>query len=342
MSRQNVPTDFDYSQTDTAAAVAGNASNAGAIGDPLNALIPWTDDVLILGGDHSIYKVEGDIAAGGQILLISNAVGTLGANAWAVDPTGNLYFAGSNGIYKLSASMVAAANGASLTNLSDPVVRDFFTSINRVNSYVTLTWDRDRNGLHIQVTPANTGAATHMFYDAATGGFFPIQYPNIFGPIASTVFDGDGPLDRSLILACRDGYLRKVDPQALDDDGTAITSYVVIGPHRPSGDAALSVLEAVEVILGDPPSGFTQNNFGLSVTITTGTDAYRALNFPERSLTITYDQRAARRKRILQRLSGGTFFFKIAGVAGRLWSLEKLIALFTEGGLQRRWPTNQD
>lgn len=336
MSRQNDPTDWDYAQTDVGAAVAGNASKAGAIGDPLNALMPWTDDVLILGGDHTINMVQGNMAAGGQILNISDAVGTLGPDCWDVDPAGNLYFVGTGGLFKLTPGSTTPVNIASDS------VRKFFSSINRVTHYVILTWDRDQNGLHIHVTPANTGEATHLFYDATNDAFFPIQYPDSFGPTAAIVYDGDGPNDRNLLIGSRDGYVRQYDAEALDDDGTAINSYVYMGPYRPSGDGALSVLEAVEPILGESPEGFDQDDFGLDLTIQCGTDAYRALNFPERSLTITMDQRVARRKRLLQRLSGGTFFFKVSGKASRLWSLEKLIAVFTQGGLQRRWATNQD
>jgi hypothetical protein len=329
MSRQGDATDWDYGQTDAGAAVAGNASRAGAIGEPLNCLIPWTDDVLILGGDHSIYKVEGDLAAGGQILLVSDSVGTLGPDCWDSDPSGNVYFVGSGGLYQMSPAGLPV-------NLANDTVKNLFVNINRATTYVVLTWDRDRNGLHIHLTPVNSGPATHVFYDATTQGFFPVKYPDAVGPVTAVVFDGDGPLDRQLLIAGRDGYIRKVDPASLTDDGTAITSYVMIGPFRPAGDAALSVLEALEVILGDAPNGFAESDFQMSLSVVTGKDAYTALTSPEKTVAFSFTKQA-RRKRLLQRISGGSFYFKISGVAGKLWSFEKLIALFTEGGLQRRY-----
>jgi hypothetical protein len=329
MSRQGTFTDFDYSQTDTGAAVAGNASKAGAIGEPLNCLMPWTDDVLILGGDHSIYKVEGDIAAGGQILQVSDSVGTLGADCWDTDPTGNLYFVGSGGLYRMTP-------GGPPQNIANDTVKKFFADINRVTTYVVCTWDRDRNGLHIHATPVNSGAATHLFYDATTNGFFPLSYPNTVGPITSVVFDGDGPADRQLLLAGRDGYIRKNDTTAVTDDGTAITNYVYIGPFRPAGDAALSVLEAMEVMLGDAPTGFTETDFQVTLSVVVAKDVYTALVSPDKTVNFTFTKQS-RRKRLLQRISGGTFFFKLTGVASKLWSLEKIVALFTEGGLQRRY-----
>jgi hypothetical protein len=325
--------DFNYSQIDAAAAVAGNASRAGAIGDALNCLMPWTDDVLVLGGDHSIYQVQGDIAAGGQILAVSEAVGTLGPDCWDLDPTGTMYFVGTDGVYRMTV-------GSQPVNISSAAIRDFFVSINRTTTYVVANWDRDRNGLWIHLTPVNSGATTHLFYDASGGGFFPLQYPVTNGPISAATFDGDGPLDRQLVLGGRDGYIRKFDPTVLvDDNGTAsanISSYVQIGPYRPNGDAALAVLEALEVMLGDAPAGFSESQFQMILTIQSGKDALTALTVPTSSLSFTFIKQS-RRKRLLQRISGGSFFFKIAGVANKLWSLEKLVALFTDGGLQRRY-----
>ena len=329
MSRQGDPTDWDYSQTDAAAAVAGNASDEGSIGQPLNCLIPWTEDVLILGGDHNMYKVEGDLASGGQILIMTDAVGTLGPDCWDSDPSGNIYFVGTGGLFRIGPDGISE-------NLATESVRKTFSNIDRTTTFVTCTWDRDRNGLWIHLTPVNSGTATHMFWDASKNGFFPIQYPNTVGPLTARVFDGDSPDDRQLLLASRDGYIRKADPSVVDDDGTDIASHVYIGPFRPAGDAALSVLEALEVMLGDAPSGFTESDFGVDLDVIVAKDAYTALNSPEKTVSFSFTKQS-RRKRLLQRISGGTFFFKLSGVSGKLWSLEKLVGLFIEGGLQRRY-----
>jgi hypothetical protein len=74
----------------------------------------------------------------------------------------------------------------------------------------------------------------------------------------------------------------------------------------------------------------------MNLTVYTGKDAYTALTSPERTVTFPFTKQS-RRKRLLQRISGGTFYFQLSGVAGKLWSMEKLVALFTEGGLQRRY-----
>ena len=68
MSRSGDATDWDYSAEDPLAAVALNASSsAGRIGDAVHALIPWRDDVMLIGTEHGLFAMSGDPAAGGSI-----------------------------------------------------------------------------------------------------------------------------------------------------------------------------------------------------------------------------------------------------------------------------------
>jgi hypothetical protein len=45
------------------------------------------------------------------------------------------------------------------------------------------------------------------------------------------VFDSDSPDDRTPVIGCSDGYLRRISKTAKSDDGYAIFSYVVMGPY---------------------------------------------------------------------------------------------------------------
>src|SRR6202020_709199 len=84
------------------AAVAGNNSTVGVVGDVVTALIPYSDDLLIFGGDHTIYIMTGDPAAGGQIDLVSDAIGMAFGIPWCKDPYGTVYFfSNRTGIYTL-------------------------------------------------------------------------------------------------------------------------------------------------------------------------------------------------------------------------------------------------
>lgn len=339
MSRQSHVDDWDYSQPDSAAAVAGNAARAGAIGEPLNSLMPFSDDVLVLGGDHSVYKIEGDIAAGGQILLISDTVGTYGPDAWDSDTEGNLFFVGTGGLYKL------AASGTTLENLSNESMREFFENINRVSQYIVCTWDADRHGLHIHITDVNQPATApiHAFWDAESGGFFPSQMPNSHGPITAIVYDGDGPADRALWLGGRDGYIRKMDPAALTDDGTAITSYCYIGPIIPYNDSTLGTLQHLSILTGDvgDASGdgvYLSTDLSMNLIVQVGKDAYTALYSPSGLFLISGISGQGRQKRLLQRLTGNCFYFKVGtSTSGKIASIEKLVADIIPAGMVRRF-----
>src|SRR5207244_7088633 len=77
MSKQLDPTNWDYSPAviTESQAVAGNNSLAGYVGDVINTMIPWSDDVLIFGGNQSLFQMTGDPMAGGRIDRISDTVG---------------------------------------------------------------------------------------------------------------------------------------------------------------------------------------------------------------------------------------------------------------------------
>lgn len=343
MSRQSKYQDWDYSQEDGSAAFAGNAtaptsnnSGAGAVGDPLNCLMPFSDDVLILGGDHTVHKIEGDPAAGGQILLISDSVGTLGSDAWDSDSDGNLYFVGTGGFYRMG------SNSNVLENLSKGSVRDYFTKIDRVNQYVTCTWDTDRRGIHIHVTDVNqpSTAPIHLFWDMESGGFFPIQFPQNHGPISAVTYDGDAAGDRALLIGGRDGNIRKLDATVLLDDGATIDSFCFIGPISPYGDVTLGTLQDLSIITGDHNNDtvYAATTFEFDLTIQCGKDALQALYSPTNTVLLASISGQGRQKKFLQRVTGNCFYFKLENsAASKVISLEKLTADIIPAGMVRRY-----
>jgi hypothetical protein len=333
MSRVGVATDFDYSQQDSAAAFAGNASTAGHIGEPIVSLIPFTDDVLFIMGDHNVWVVRGDPADGGSIDLISDAIGILGQNAWCKAPDGTVYFAGTGGLYRI------APGSTVCENISNSAWNEFFRTINRGSQYVTLAWDRDQQGMYIFVENVNASGTggTNLWYDFRTGGLWPLRYPDNHGPVVALVYDGDGPTDRVLLLGGRDGFVRRVQLTDMDDDGTAIASYIYLGPFK-TDDTSETLLEWTDVVMGEPPPGFAATNWSCVVTIQSHSTVEKAFVSPLYSRSRTTVPR--RQVRWLARQRGGAFFFKLANNApvtnGATWSFEKITALMTPAGTVRR------
>lgn len=330
MSRLGTATDFDYSQTDAAAAFAGNASVAGRIGEPIVSLIPFSDDVLFIGGDHNMWVVRGDPMDGGSIDIVSDAVGMVGANAWTKSPDGTLYIVGTGGLFKV------APGGTSLENISSGTYNEFFRNINRASNYVLMAWDRDQQGMYIFVTNVNMGGtSTHLWYEQRTGGLWPLQYPDSHGPISVLVYDGDGATDRVLLLGGRTGFIQQSRLTDKDDDGTAISSYVFVGPYK-STDTQEQIMEWQDIILGEPPSGFTSSDWNCQLDVYSGSTVEKALVSPlyNRRKIFTSPRRQVR---WMTRQRGSVFFFKFSNaVLDKTWSLEKITAMFTPSGTVRR------
>lgn len=331
MSRVGVPTDWDYGQVDSARAIAGTSGQAfGYIGDPITALIPFTDDQLIFGGDHNIWQMTGDPAAGGNIDIISDGVGVLGPNAWCRDPEGNIYFVGPAGFYKMT------PGGGAPANLSATTVNSFFASIDRGTNFVSLAWDRDRHGCWIHVTPVNSAAAIHMWYDLRTGGFWYEQYPNTHGPMCCCVYDGDAALDRAVLLGGRTGLVQRLGQTYVNDDGTAITSNVTLGPIRLIDATYEGKIKDLSFFMGNDQLGYSYN---VDWTLNVGNDAQDVLSIggmtPIDSATGNITT-GGYFSPIRTRLKGGTTAMVLSNSSlNKTWSFERSVITFTKGGKQR-------
>jgi hypothetical protein len=246
-SKVGDPTNFDYAPVSPSAidAVAMNLAQFGLIGDLVTALIPFSDDVLIVGTDHEVWSIQGDPAAGGSANQVTSAVGIAWGQAWCQDPTGRVYFfSNRTGVF----SMVP---GEQPQRLSAPI-DNLLYGIDTGSYGVRLLWNDRFQGLHVFVTPlAEPGATTHYFWEQRTGAWWQDTLANHdHDPLCCCVLDGNLPTDRVALLGCWDGYVRAFDPTATDDDGTAIASEVWIGPLL-SADLDDILVREIQGVLGE-------------------------------------------------------------------------------------------
>lgn len=331
-SKVGDPSNWDYTGTGPDTAFAGNASTAGRIGDPITALMPASDDVLLIGGDHNLWKVVGDPADGGSINIVSDSIGVFGQTAWCKSPNGDIYFVGTTGLFRIDPA------GNTLENISRDSYNQFFTDINRRTQYVNLEWDRDRHGCYVFVTDVATGESTHLFYDARREGFWQLRYPDSHGPISALVYDGDGPTDRFLLLGGRTGYVQTAtDPTIRTDDGTAITSFILLGPVCPMEDNEVIVLGTTlnqgELSTSDAGQAY----WTCSLTLRAGkspADVSEGTPTGVAADTFTADKRT---KTMRQRLKGEWFVVRLASsTSGRYFSMESVELEFQPVGRNRR------
>ena len=213
----------------------GTAAGVGRAPDIVNAFIPMSDDYAIIGGDHSLFLMRGDPAAGGEVDTITDQVGAAYGNAWTKGPTGECYIFTSRG-----GVVAVPPGGGGVQRLSVNRIERTLQDLDLTQFQVRMVWDYRREGLIVCPVPIGNPGANHKgwFFEAKTGGWYEDEWSSWeVQPSALTTFDGDDPDDRRVILGCEDGYLRYIDEDAANDDGYRIVSKALIGPLIPGGQS---------------------------------------------------------------------------------------------------------
>ena len=238
-SRQGVPTDYDYgvSGEDVQRAVYGSTAEAGKIGQPIKAAIPFNDDYVIYGCISSLWILRGDAAYGGQLDCLSHDIGIVDRNAWAKGPGGELIFLTHDGVYyllgpdSLPRSLSREKLPRELLNV-DPNLYE-----------ISMEYDTAARGIHLYLTPylANS-KQLHWWINwsmetndtgqiSLQGSFWPVQLQSDHQPTCLFRHDNDSKTRSGVMLGGSDGYIRQYRHTLdKDDDLYPITSHIVYGP----------------------------------------------------------------------------------------------------------------
>jgi len=319
MSAVGDPLDWDYSPSTTSAlmAVAGNNADAGKVGDPITCLAPFSDDVMLMGGDHTLWMMRGDPAARGMIDAISYKTGVAGPRAFAWDADGTLHFFGAGTHWAM------AAGGSDPQPLSRGRMDREWNAIDLTTKDIQLVWDTVRRGLHIYVVPLTSEATTHWFWDARTDAYWPIQYPNDHGPTAILAYDADSPVDAAVLLGGFDSVVRTMDDDATSDDGTAISSYVVFSPINPGKTLRNVKLIRLTTLLDD-------NSDDVTVAVYSGDSPQTALDLGKLHFSRAV---SAGRTVLSNRVLGNTVVVKLSNsVLDKRWAVEMIEAVVAPAG----------
>lgn len=219
--------------TATTAVSGNNAEQVGRVPDLINCLIPYSDDILIFGCDHSIYMLRGDPMAGGTLDLVSDQIGMSFGAPWCRGPDGRIYFFGARGgVYSIH-----PYNG-SIERMTRDTIERRMLSLDLSTYFVRLAWNWADEGLHVLVMPYGAGGdvTTHWFWDSKNDAWWEDEYGAVGStqsqPTAVLVVDGDDPDDRVMVFGSEDGYALKWDAAAQSDDGVAIDARVLYGPFQ--------------------------------------------------------------------------------------------------------------
>lgn len=266
MSKVDDPTNLDYlpvSPTPTQA-FATTVGPQGAVGDQISALIPFSDDILVIGTNQEIHVLQGDPMAGGQIGRLTNAIGIAFGRAFCQDPYGTIFFFSNKcGIY----AMVPGSVPRRISEAIDPLLVNVDTGANGIR----FIWDDRFQCLHVFITKlASPDSCTHFTWEQRTNAWFMETFANDeHNPLAVCDFDGNTAADRSVLIAGWDGYVRTFSQTATTDDGVKINSRVLLGP------LATKNLDAVE--FGDAVCILGETSGPVDFSIQKGDTAEKAL-----------------------------------------------------------------
>lgn len=322
MSKLGDPLDWDYAPaTETELdAVQGGAGFVGKVPDIINAVIPYNDDVLLFGCDHSIWMMSGDPQAGGRLDLVTNTVGMAFGRPYTQLPDGSLVFVSNRGsIYRM------APGGGKPQSMTENNIDPLLTNTNLNTNLVRLAYDEDAKGVHVYISPlAGSTNTTHWFWSEKTDGWFKVTMAdNLYNPIALMAFDGDAASDRVLLLGGDDGYVRAYSSAAFRDDGQYFTSYTIMGPIVADAGRYPTILTDLQFIMDDTSSN-TKYELGVGDTAETALADFSSgftgeVDFASVALTIP----AGRSVNHQPRTRGYFQYFKIGATAPTAaWAIE--------------------
>lgn len=319
MSRVGDPLDWLDTDTDDGRSIAGEAGQ-GALGSGLTAIVPHSDDYLLLAEQNLIHVCRGDPAMGGRIDTLSHAVGIVDASAWCHGINGEIFFLAPSGLHYIP-------SGANMypIPLSEEKLPDELKGISNTRFDVALEFDIPNFGVHIYLVPiVSGGVVTHYFYDLKTKAFWPFSLPNVQQPTGLY-----RRKNGQMVLGGRDGYLREYRSTNEMDDGTAITSYVLYGPIRLGGNDYQDGM--ISELIGTLANG--SGDVAWSVLVDeTSEEAAAASAFATGTWATDSRQRQYTAR---PRARGGSFYLKLANSGNTSWEVESIVAIVNRLGRQR-------
>lgn len=314
--------DYDYTAEGAGVAVAGTSSTDGSPGKPITALVPVGGDYLAIACRDSLNVMRGDPSAGGSFSNLSQTVGIVHRDAWCLGRNGELYFLSTAGVQVLP----YGANSPPRPLTSDKLPRELVGLPN--DCTVAMAYDKAANGIHLFISSEalGEGALRHWWIDAESGAHFPVSVPSASTPAKALAFE------EAVLLGCKDGYIRQFDPSCDTDDGTAISSYVCLGPFM-LGDGAIAdgMLNELHTALANDGGTATWKLF-------TGNTAEAAVDAATANSTATWSGTflAGRSYTEYPRARGVAAVLRIAGTGTKRWGFEFIKAVRDVAGRYRQ------
>lgn len=319
-ARQGTETDWDYSQTDSQRAVSGPVSAAGIPGTGLTAFAPHSDDYLIMGCRHELYRLRGDPAYGGTLDALSHTVGIVDKHAWCFGPAGEMIFLSLDGIY-----ILPPGGDSKPISMSREVLPQELLNFDPNTTTVLLEYDVNGRGVHIFLTPDSSNDRIHWWFDWERKTFWPLTLHSNNEPTATCALQAIAIEDSGVILGGRNGTLRRFSDLAESDCGASYATYVDIGPIPLAPDGSVGTLMSLDAGMAEDGGDVTWG-------------VYSALTF---EATASADVQgtgtwvAGINATVYPGGRGQAYMLRITGSASRRWGFEQIVTTVMDSGRRR-------
>ena len=301
-------------------AVAQAQARARKFPDLVRGLLAWSDDLMIVFCDGSVWRQTGDPMLGGQSDQVVRDVGLADTWAHTIDPRGAIYFLATNGhIYRMG------PDGRKDSIVEGKVHRRFL-DIDLRRYRVELQWDPVMDGLWTVLIPRGAPETNveHYFWDRAFNAWHPVQFAGGVNRCVTAIGmrDGDGPQDAGVLFGFADGSVRASSRFATDDDGIPIRWQLLVGPIFSRIEQNDVKMGAVEIVLSQGSRPAFVGGYASPVADVLGkAQGVRRVE-------------AGRGLRVPVRVRGSSLWIGIAGEGP--CAIEELSAQFARGGVKQR------
>lgn len=330
-SRHRDPQDFQVSQADVGTPVSDQTSNLGIVGAPIIAMVPYLSDYLHFGSTDGIWTLRGDPGSGGQITNTSRKVGFFGPDSWTFDEKGNLFFMAMDGFYVLPASSASVGNPPdNLTNMRVPnLIKSI--GLNRRTDRVVMEYDKDHYGINVHISQNDSAYGVAFFWDLRLNSLSPDSY--LTNQIAASMmyYNSRKAETRGLLMGDQDGFVRKFDDDAKNDDGdVAIDAFDTLGPFQAANRMRRQgQITEIAARLGDDSDGATLSIYAGNAAETV-VKAVKAGDTPQATEELT---QGGWNNPVRPRTTGAAFAIKVGNdKVGERFALERIVVRLQDAG----------
>lgn len=226
MSAMSDPLDYDYGVEGATAAVSGATSRAGVIADPVTAIAPHSDLCMIMASRTTLWIMRGDPVSG-TLDNISYDIGIISQGAWCHTADGWMCFLSADGVYVIPNQ----CGQSSPERLSRAKIPEELLDIDPTMYAVSMAYDIRDVGVHLWVTSLVEGLESqHWWIDWQNKSFWRVEVPLEKQPTVVCQRRDRPDLASSVMLGSSDGYIRRFNRDATDDDGDEFSAYVLFSP----------------------------------------------------------------------------------------------------------------